>query len=543
MARGTSMYDWFESNLKARDKCEEFINNRAAGDQTSVRKFLMKLIDEYGFPFSSEPSLVRYLENMGMTGRVSVPEPEEPEPIKPPNRRKAIQKARTWVVTAAQNNAEVDTEFLTALEGYCEEHNAELIIRKLRYGKPLDWCPSVQPYLVDDEIELRGVVIPDVRISATVANPLTGLDARSGMKHAVYGATKLSMRTVATPLNSLPKIMYSTGCVTHPAYSETKAGNLAEFHHSMSAIIIEQDKKGRTFLRSVTWDGECFIDIDRMYTGVGGYHSQDAPAWSALVTGDEHAWFVDPQVKEATYTNPDSMVEVGRPEVVVRHDVLDCYSISHHHQNNALLQRNKAVFGWGNLRKELDETLEYIEETTVGDFKNLIVSSNHNDHLTQWLAAGERGVTPENALIYHELMVMVLESAQREETGVSMVNPLEAYATEFSLGRSRSSRSSMKFLGGDEPYMVHDIDVSQHGHRGPNGVRGSLTNLSKIGVKTVIGHRHSPGIMGGCWQVGTSSRYDLEYIQGPSSWLHCHCVIHANGKRQLLPIIEGKWRR
>tara|TARA_S200002703_G_scaffold151577_1_gene151157 strand:- start:536 stop:841 length:306 start_codon:yes stop_codon:yes gene_type:complete len=101
----------------------------------------------------------------------------------------------------------------------------------------------------------------------------------------------------------------------------------------------------------------------------------------------------------------------------------------------------------------------------------------------------------------------------------------------------------MKFLGGDEPYMVHDIDVSQHGHKGPNGVRGSLTNLSKIGVKTVIGHCHSPGIMGGCWQVGTSSRYDLEYIQGPSSWLHCHCVIHANGKRQLLPIIEGKWRR
>lgn len=543
MARGTSMYDWFESNLKARDKCEEFINNRATGNQTSVRKFLMKLIDEYRFPFSSEPSLVRYLENMGMTGRVSVPEPEEPEPIKPPNRRKAIQKARTWVVTAAQNNAEVDTEFLTALEGYCEEHNAELIIRKLRYGKPLDWCPSVQPYLVDDEIELRGVVIPDVRISATVANPLTGLDARSGMKHAVYGATKLSMRTVATPLNSLPKIMYSTGCVTHPAYSETKAGNLAEFHHSMSAVIIEQDKKGRTFLRSVTWDGECFIDIDRLYSGVGGYHSQDAPLWSALVTGDEHAWFVDPQVKGATYTNPDSMVEVGRPEVVVRHDVLDCYSISHHHQNNALLQRNKAVFGWGNLRKELDETLEYIEETTVGDFTNLIVSSNHNDHLTQWLAAGERGVTPENALIYHELMVMVLGSAQREETGVSMVNPLEAYATEFSLARSRSNASTMQFLGGDEPYMVHDIDVSQHGHKGPNGVRGSLTNLSKIGVKTVIGHCHSPGIMGGCWQVGTSSRYDLEYIQGPSSWLHCHCVIHANGKRQLLPIIEGKWRR
>jgi len=536
MARGTSMAEWFANNPDAHYAIVDFIMARLAGDQTSVLGLLNRLKQDFEFPFSSEPSLARYLKAHGMGQRIEPIVEETEEPTQRAGRAKQIQKARTWVVTAAQNNSPVDEAFLKALLVYCEEHRAELIIRKIRYGTSKEWCASLHPYLVDDEIELHGVVIPDVRISATTANPLTGLDSRSGVKHAVYGATKLAMKTIATPMERLPKILYSTGCVTEPNYSQTKAGNLADFHHSMSAIIIEQDVKKRTFIRSVTWDGECFIDIDTMYTQEDWF---PAAPWLALVTGDEHAWFVDPKVKAATYMNSDSMVCVGRPEVVVRHDVLDCYSVSHHHEGNGVIQRNKAIFGWGDLRKELDDTLEYIRETSTEDFTNLIVSSNHNDHLTQWLARGERGVTPENALLYHELMVKVLRSAERYETGVSTINPFEAYAEEY----FRPEEVSIEFLSPRKGYMIHDIDVSQHGHNGPNGVRGSLTNLSKIGIKTVIGHSHSPGIMGGCWQVGTSSRYDLEYLKGPSSWLQAHCVIHANGKRQMLPIIDGKWRR
>jgi len=536
MARGTSMAEWFANNPDAHYAIVDFIMARLAGDQTSVLGLLNRLKQDFEFPFSSEPSLARYLKAHGMGQRIEPIVEETEEPTQRAGRAKQIQKARTWVVTAAQNNSPVDEAFLKALLVYCEEHRAELIIRKIRYGTSKEWCASLHPYLVDDEIELHGVVIPDVRIPATTANPLTGLDSRSGVKHAVYGATKLAMKTIATPMERLPKILYSTGCVTEPNYSQTKAGNLADFHHSMSAIIIEQDVKKRTFIRSVTWDGECFIDIDTMYTQEDWF---PAAPWLALVTGDEHAWFVDPKVKAATYMNSDSMVCVGRPEVVVRHDVLDCYSISHHHEGNILTQRNKSIFGWGDLRKELDDTLDYIWETTTEDFTNLIVSSNHNDHLTQWLARGERGVTPENMLLYHELMVKVLRSAERYETGVSTINPFEAYAEEY----FRPEEVSIEFLSPRKGYMIHDIDVSQHGHNGPNGVRGSLTNLSKIGIKTVIGHSHSPGIMGGCWQVGTSSRYDLEYLKGPSSWLQAHCVIHANGKRQMLPIIDGKWRR
>lgn len=555
MSRGSSMADWFADNEAAQAAVLRFIKDRKAGDPTSVLDFLHRLQQEHGFPFTSEPSLVRHLKAHGMERRVLVAEaPPAVDRLESHSltrsRAKAIRKARRWVVTAAQNNTPVDAEFLAALENYAAENKAEIIVRPIRYKNPTSnvvpehevpegmwWDPALAEYLVDDEIELKDVVIPDVRIAATSGNPLTGLDARSGMKHGIYGATQLAMKTVATLYENLPKILYSTGAVTVPNYSTTKSGNLAEFHHSMAAIIVEQDRKGRTFLRSVTWDGESFIDIDRQYTAFG---ANAAPRWSALVTGDEHAWFVDQKVKAATYMDSDSMVAVGCPEYVVRHDVLDCYSVSRHHEGNALIQRNKAIFGWGDLRKEIEDTLDHIAETTVGDYTNLIVSSNHNNHLSRWLAGGERGVTPENTLLYHELMVKVLLSAERHETGVSTVNPFAAYAEGY-FGE-QETKGFIEFLSGKRAFMVHDIDVSQHGHSGPNGSRGSRNNLSKIGAKTVIGHSHSPGIVGGCWQVGTSSRMDLEYLNGPSSWLHCHCVIHANGKRQLLPIIDGKWR-
>jgi hypothetical protein len=82
-----------------------------------------------------------------------------------------------------------------------------------------------------------------------------------------------------------------------------------------------------------------------------------------------------------------------------------------------------------------------------------------------------------------------------------------------------------------------------HGDKGPNGARGSLKNLRGVGVKSIIGHSHSPGISEGCYQVGTSSCLRLDYNAGPSGWLNTHCVLYANGKRSLINIIGNEgWR-
>jgi hypothetical protein len=528
MSRGTSMAAWFDQHPEAKVACERFVEGRANGSQEAVRPFLLQLIDTYEFPFASEPSLVRYLQSIGLGS-------QRPAKVVTPNRSKAIRQARVWVVTAAVNNAPVCEPFLRTLQAYTEARNGELIIRKIRYGKPFTWDPLIEPFLVDEDIELKDVVIPDVRITATVANPLTGLDARSQSKHAVYASTKLAMKTVATPQNKLPKILYSTGAVTYPVYSETKTGNLAEFHHTLSAIVIEQDpKNGRTFMRAVCWDGSGFQDLDHYWAG----DNWEVQHWAALVPGDEHAWFVDPNVVKATYTSGVSMAELGRPSYMMRHDLLDCYSVSHHHRGNRLQQRNKAVLGWGNLERELQDTMSFVERTSAGhSFENVMVNSNHSgDHLMGFLAAGESHVSMENLLIYHELSAKLIRTAKKSRNGFQYQDPFRLWWEENS-----KTDLPLRWLGPTESFIVAGVDLSQHGHLGPNGTRGSLRNLANMGVKTIIGHSHSPGIFGGCTQVGTSTLYNLEYTRGPSSWLHCHCALFQNGKRQLLPIIGDQW--
>lgn len=80
-----------------------------------------------------------------------------------------------------------------------------------------------------------------------------------------------------------------------------------------------------------------------------------------------------------------------------------------------------------------------------------------------------------------------------------------------------------------------------HGDHGPNGARGSITNIRRTATKSIIGHSHSPGEDEGCTQVGTSTRLVLEYNGGsPSSWLNAHCDLNADGKRQLMVIRDGE---
>jgi hypothetical protein len=338
------------------------------------------------------------------------------------------------------------------------------------------------------------------------------------------------MQSVATPQQRLPKLLYTTGSVTKKNYSRTKQGNLAAFHHTHGAVVAEV-RGGVFFLREINWDGECFHDLETVYGD--GRTRQKVPI-AALVTGDEHVWFNCPEVRRATYDGPGSICEVLRPPVVVRHDVLDCYSVSPHHHRNSITRAIKAAHGRDSLERELADTIRFIEETTPAGAENVIVSSNHHDHLMRWLENGEAHVEPRNAKLYHELKYKVLSSAMFGPGGAVPPEPFAVYAQ----GRIKVPT---RFLGPDDSFQVHGVELGMHGHRGPNGTRGSLRSFSKIGTRSMIGHLHAPGIYQGAYGVGTSSRLRLEYNAGPSSWLNTHGVVHQNGKRQLLHVVNGRW--
>lgn len=561
--------EWFAGNLDAQAALEEYLTQREENPHAAVGlgEFSTSLMDRFGYPFGpgrgmQDTNFGRWVRDT-YPGRGSLKTTAEAQPetvaAKAPKvtlgnvtfpltekEREAVEAHGTYVVTSAQNDTEPDANFLSALERYAEERNAKLLVIPVRYKNPTSrrdpqesndgasWHPRVMRYLCDEDLHVHdGLrILGRPRIQAMSPQPLGGMESISQGASAIFGHPQLSMKAVATPQSDHAKLLYTTGSVTKKNGSLTALGYRGTFHQSHAAIVVEV-RGARTHMRELVWSGrnQNFHDLDRVYTTDG---SQTAPPVEALITGDEHVWFNDPKVRAATYDGPESIAARLVPRLVVRHDVLDCYSISHHHEKNAIVRAMKAKYGRDDIRQELDDTLRFIELTTPPGAMNIIVPSNHHDHLLQWLKAPGH-IDPRNSEIYYELMYRVLKEARMLPNRVVHPDPFELYSRDKLL-------VDATFLSPDESYRVLGIELGMHGHMGPNGARGSARNISAVGTRSVIGHSHTPAIYQGVYQTGTSSYLRLDYNPGPSSWTQTHVVIHANGKRQMIHIIDGHWR-
>jgi hypothetical protein len=102
--------------------------------------------------------------------------------------------------------------------------------------------------------------------------------------------------------------------------------------------------------------------------------------------------------------------------------------------------------------------------------------------------------------------------------------------------------NKVKCLMRDEDFKIARIQLGAHGDLGANGARGSLRAMEAAYGNSVSGHSHSPEILRGAWQCGTSSYLKLSYNRGPSSWMHSSCLVYPNGSRQLINSINGEWK-
>lgn len=454
---------------------------------------------------------------------------------------KNFEKVTRYVITSAQSNTEVDSVFLKSLMLYCEHHNAMLFIIPIRYKNPTsqqeDSCvhsydKSLSPFLIENNLNLHPKLkmLGSLKIAATTEYPLTGLAPVTKGSSIIVGHNQLQTTTLPVQSGDLPVIMTTTGTVSKKNYSETKQGYKAEFNHSNSAVVVELDDD-IFHMRHLNFDGKGFYDFTEYYT-----HNDITEGHSvhAIITGDEHALFACEKVRNATYEK-DGLVDLLKPKFIVRHDVLDCYTINHHDRNNFLKKYKKFIVGKNNMMDELQVTMDYIVDTTPKDATNIIVSSNHNDHLARWLNECDPRVDNVNAKLYHFLMFRVLEEIEKER---NIPNPFKLIAMPF----FETRQCQTYFTERNETLKMFDIEIAMHGDKGANGSRGSRDQFANLPSKAIIGHSHSPGIEKGCYQVGTSSILKMDYNDGPSSWLNTHCLIYPNGKRQLINIVEGKWR-
>jgi hypothetical protein len=490
----------------------------------------------------------------------------------PPPKFKRPLDSKIFVITAAQNATPLHDAFWASLLQYCEFRNAELMVIPIRYKNATSrWTESqanaewwldrpTLPYEVarpENETEEQYyarvypnrkylwnvrrdlnkniTVLGDIKVQPTAVSPLTGFEGITHGESGILGHTKLQLKVVATPQGKYPKILTTTGACTVKNYTDSRAGKLGEFHHTLAAVVVEVDGP-RFHLRQInaSKDG-TFYDLDYFYDGSKRKPVQYSGV-PALVMGDTHVEGIDPAVEKATFGD---MIPFFRPKKLFWHDLEDGGSVNHWAQQNPFVSGARYFAEQGSASEEFYNALAFVSENTPLDTESYIVASNHNDWLHRWILERDwKTLSPRDRGFY-----LKVASKLYEQSKLLTGDDAEKLNAFIMLAKEHFANvPNIKVLDYEESAVVEGIECGMHGHYGPNGSRGSARNMRRIGVKSIIGHSHTPAIEEGCYQVGTSTKLSRGYTHGPSSWLNTHAIIYPNGKRTLINIIDGKWR-
>lgn len=473
----------------------------------------------------------------------------------PPPKFKRPLDSKIFVITSAQNATPLHDAFWASLRQYCEFRDAELMVIPIRYKNATSrwtesqanaewWLESplmeerpLQKYLwnVRKELNKNISVLGDIKVQPTAVSPLTGFEGLTHGESAILGHTKLQLKVIATPQGKYPKILTTTGACTVKNYTDTRAGKLGEFHHTLGAAVVEVDGP-RFHLRQInaSKDGS-FYDLDYLYDGSKRKPVQYSGV-PAIVMGDTHVEGIDPVVERATFGD---IIPFFRPKKLFWHDLEDGGSVNHWAAKNPFVTGARYFSEQGSAAEEFYDALAFVKERTPADTLSYIVASNHNDWLHRWILDRDwKMLSPKDRGFYLKVASKLYE--QTKTLNGDQAEQLNAF---IMLAKEHfQADANIKVLDYEQSELVEGVECGMHGHYGPNGSRGSARSMRRIGVKSIIGHSHTPAIEEGCYQVGTSTKLTRGYTHGPSSWLNTHAIIYPNGKRTLINIIDGKWR-
>lgn len=484
--------------------------------------------------------------------------------------KRKVRGVTRFIFTSAQNNTPLFEKFWTNLLVYRQHIGATLHVSRFAYikrglgasgdkarwmnredyreAKDLWWDPRLDKHLNDDRCEIAPglVFVGDSNILPTVGNPLSNKETFTGRASGIFPHVKFAMQSVAT-VNSeeATKFNYTTGAVTMRNYIARDAGLKAEFHHCYGALLVEVDEEGNWWVRQTNADSDgVFYEIDP--NGDGALRVKDGLVTTghrieALNSGDNHAEDEDEGVFAATWGD-GGIMDCLRPRYQFFNDLCSFNARSHHSVKDPHLQFLYHIRGTENVRANMDIVKQYLERTVRPWCENIVVGSNHHDHVGRWLKEQDGRRDPVNARFWSKLNDVAYEHMEKHRQ-----EPNHLQEALRIVDSKMERRLKVKFLKPDGSFIIcHDagggIECGLHGHLGPNGARGSARNISTMGRKANIGHSHSACIIDGVYQAGTSSKLRLDYNSGPSSWSQTHILTYPNGKRTLCTVWRGKWR-
>jgi len=495
--------------------------------------------------------------------------------------KRKIDTDRIMVFTAAQNATPVHQGFFDTLKVFVDDWDAELCVIPIRYKNPTSrwsasqankeyWLRDVaeaelaekgidadsyyestkndfmdvswsqyldehsRKYLYEQKRKLNSnlVVRADVKTQPTDGDPLTGMEGMTQGESGIFGHTKLRLKCIATPQNKMAKILTTTGACTVPNYTDSKVGKKGEHHHVLGALVV-QIKNDKVFyihhINARKSDG-AFIFLDHEYHPSGKI--KKAKPSKALIFGDAHYRFADKKVVDATFRK-GGLADLLRAKVFVWHDLLDCYWGNPHNSKNPFITIAKHKSDYHLAREEVEATVAWMQELGKGK-KNYIIPSNHDDMFARWIIREDWKDHPDNAEFYLETALVMARSAKMAATGAEYLDPFAYW-----VGQMTDNAPNINALPQNQSLVIGEIELSFHGDKGPNGARGTIENLSKLGVKLITGHGHSAAIKDGHTRTGTMTGLTAEYTDGPGNWTNAHASIDDWNKRHLHFCIDG----
>lgn len=490
----------------------------------------------------SPKTMENWVKLLGLTEKLEI----EPPELLEAKAKKFNKKKKRFIISWAQNDTPVHSEFMTNIEAYAKEIDADIHIIAGRYKNPTSifvdnkfdtWNERVIAYLdaARHDIHKYVSIMSDIKIQPTAVNPMTGMQGISGINSCIFGSPKVQLQMIPVLEGHVPKMMMTTGACTISNYTDSKSGKKGEFHHTLGFVIVEIKNHNDFYARQVTADDNGdFIDLIYSVTYKSDNNKLNGKSIiernnkiSACILGDIHYGHEDTEVMNKTI----NALQVLSPDHIVLHDVFDGYSINHHTMNDPFEQYRKEVTSTNSIKLEVEYMLKELKK--FKGFKNVvIVRSNHDDFIDRWLKNGDwkKQPTAKNSLEYMEYSQILLKQYSKEGQ-VKGVIP-EIINMEF---------PEFITLGRSDSYMVNGWELAQHGDVGSNGSRGSLQQFRNLNTKIIVGHYHSPGRLDGALSVGTSTKLRVGYNVGASGWLQSHVFIYPNGKAQHINFINGEF--
>lgn len=445
--------------------------------------------------------------------------------------------AGRYIITAAQNNTGVHPAFFENLLLCAKTIGAQIQILPIRYTTQLDqlskatpvWVPEVREYLLDDDAFINSSVrlATSANILPTAKIPVNAAAALNDGEYLTLVAhTKRQIKTLPRPKDGgIHRWAATTGVCTLRHYTDSRAGAEASARHTYGALVVDVEHSGQVRFDEITAnENGDFVYKQRLYRAG---HASRVIGSQAMVLGDLHC----EKMCVDSWQRAIEQVKFFKPEVVAIHDCYDQMSRNHHNLKSGKFlysMQNRAVID------DLTDVISRINELAAYCGNVYIVQSNHDLALDKWLDDGSYrpDQDPINAKLYYFLKFCILESIDNGED----IQALELAFRELREIAPQLPKLAVNVIFGNQnkSFKVAGVELSQHGHTGNNGARGSANAYKSWSMPIVTGHTHAPYKDGDQVTVGVTGSLDMGYNIGGTSWDRANAVIDILGITNLV---------